>query len=176
MNTSRKDLQKNKMKRLVILGFGGYGRTVYDVAEQLGYSITVLDDSDKEHPLDSFSHYISDDIEFIPAFGNNEFRLGWLERIEKAGGKPANLVHPSAYISPRAHVSEGCVVLPGAIINTGTRIGKGCIINLGATVDHDVIIEDGVHLCIRCIIKGENRISRCEKIEAGEIIERATRK
>ena len=169
-------MQKNKMKRLVILGFGGYGRTVYDVAEQLGYSITILDDSDKEHPLDSFSHYISDDIEFIPAFGNNEFRLGWLERIEKAGGKPATLIHPSAYVSPRAYVSEGCVILPGAIINTGTRIGKGCIINLGATVDHDVIIEDGVHLCVRCIIKGENRISRCEKIEAGEIIERATRK
>ena len=164
------------MKRLVILGSGGYGRTVYDVAVQLGYSITVLDDSDREHPLDSFSLYIKKDVEFIPAFGNNEFRLGWLERIEKAGGKPAILIHPSAYVSPKAYVSEGCVVLPGAIINTGTRIGKGCIINLGATVDHDVIIEDGVHLCIRCIIKGENRISRCEKIEAGEIIERATRK
>lgn len=164
------------LRKLIILGSGGYGRTVYDVAEQLGYSITVLDDSDNEHPLDSFSLYIKNDVEFIPAFGNNEFRLSWLERIEKAGGKPATLVHPSAYISPRAHVSEGCVVLPGAILNTGTRIGKGCIINLGATVDHDVIIEDGVHLCIRRIIKGENRISRCEKIEAGEIIERATRK
>lgn len=164
------------LRKLIILGSGGYGRTVYDVAEQLGYSITVLDDSDNEHPLDSFSLYIKNDVEFIPAFGNNEFRLSWLERIEKAGSKPATLVHPSAYISPRAHVSEGCVVLPGAILNTGTRIGKGCIINLGATVDHDVIIEDGVHLCIRCIIKGENRISRCEKIEAGEIIERATRK
>ena len=169
-------MQKNKIKRLVILGAGGYGRTVYDVAEQMGYSITVLDDSDNEHPLDSFPHYLNGDTEFIPAFGNNEFRLGWLERIEKAGGKPATLIHPSAYISPRAHVSEGCVVLPGAIINTGTRIGKGCIINIGATVDHDVIIEDGAHLCVRCIIKGENRISRCEKIEAGEIIERATRK
>ena len=73
-------------------------------------------------------------------------------------------------------MSDGCVVLPGANISTGTRIGKGCIINLGATVDHDVIVEDGVHLCVRCIIKGDNRISRCEKIEAGEIIERATRK
>ena len=164
------------LRKLIILGSGGYGRTVYDVAEQLGYSITVLDDSDNEHPLDSFSLYIKNDVEFIPAFGNNEFRLSWLERIEKAGGKPATLVHPSAYISPRAHVSEGCVVLPGAIINARTRIGKGCIINLGATVDHDVLVEDGVHLCIRCIIKGENRISRCEKIEAGEIIERATRK
>ena len=54
-------MQKNKMKRLVILGSGGYGRTVYDVAEQLGCSITVLDDSDKGPPLDSFFHYISDD-------------------------------------------------------------------------------------------------------------------
>lgn len=176
MTISRKDLQKNKMKRLVILGSGGYGRTVYDVAEQLGYSITVLDDSDREYPLDSFPHYLNDETEFIPAFGNNKFRLEWLERIEEVGGKPATLIHPSAYVSPRVHVSEGCVILPGSIINTGTRIGKGCIINLGATVDHDVIIEDGVHLCVRCIIKGENRISRCEKIEAGEIIERATRK
>ena len=164
------------MKRLVILGSGGYGRTVYDVAEQLGYSVTVLDDSDREHPLVSFSHYISDYTEFIPAFGNNEFRLEWIKRIEEAGGKPATLIHSSAYVSPKAIVSEGCVVLPGAIINAGTRIGKGCIINIGATVDHDVIIEDGVHLCIRCIVKGENRISCCEKIEAGEIIERATRK
>lgn len=164
------------MKRLVILGSGGYGRTVYDVAEQLGYSITVLDDSDIEHPLDSFSLHISDDTEFILAFGNNEFRLDWLERIEEAGGKLATLIHPSVYVSPKAYVSKGCVILPGAIINTGTRIGKGCIINLGATVDHDVIVEDGVHICVRCIVKGENRISSCEKIEAGEIIERATRK
>lgn len=41
-------------KKLVILGSGGYGRTVYDIADQLSYSITVLDDTDKEHPLSSF--------------------------------------------------------------------------------------------------------------------------
>lgn len=162
-------------RKLIILGSGGYGRTVYDIAEQLGYSITVLDDSDEEYPLASFSRYIDDYTEFIPAFGNNEFRLQWINRIEEAGGKLANLIHPSAYVSPKAQVSTGCVILPGAIVNTGSKVGKGCIINLGATVDHDVVIEDGVHLCLRCIVKGENRISRCEKIEAGEIIERATR-
>ena len=162
-------------KKLVILGAGGYGRTVYDLAKQLGYTITVLDDSDQEHPLASFSRYIDDDTEFIPAFGNNEFRLQWINRIEEAGGKLATLIHPSAYVSPKAQVSAGCVILPGAIVNTGSKVDKGCIINLGATVDHDVVIEEGAHLCVRCIVKGANRISRCEKIEAGEIIERATR-
>lgn len=162
-------------KKLIILGSGGYGRTVYDIAEQLDYSITVLDDADEEHPLTSFSLYIDDDAEFIPAFGNNEFRLQWMERIEEAGGKLATLIHPTAYVSPKAQISDGCVILPGAIVNTGSRVGKGCIINLGATIDHDVIVEDGVHLCVRCIVKGENRILRCEKIEAGKIVERATR-
>ena len=162
-------------KKLIILGSGGYGRTVYDIAEQLDYSITVLDDADEEHPLTSFSLYIDDDAEFIPAFGNNEFRLQWMERIEEAGGKLATLIHPTAYVSPKAQISDGCVILPGAIVNTGSRVGKGCIINLGATIDHDVIVEDGVHLCVRCIVKGENRILRCEKIEAGEIVERAAK-
>lgn len=162
-------------KKLIILGSGGYGRTVYDIAEQLGYSITVLDDSNQEYPLASFSRYIDDDTEFIPAFGNNEFRLQWIHRIEEAGGKLATLIHPTAYVSPKAEVSIGCVILPAAIVNTGCKVGKGCIINLGAAVDHDVVIEDGVHLCVRCIVKGENRISHFEKIEAGEIIERATR-
>lgn len=161
-------------KKLIILGSGGYGRTVYDIAEQLGYSISVLDDADEEHPLASFIQYIDDTTEFIPAFGNNAFRLQWMKKIEEAGGKLATLIHSTAYVSPKAQIFDGCVILPGAIINTGSRVGKGCIVNLGATVDHDVIIEEGAHLCVRCIVKGENRISRCEKIEAGEIIERAT--
>lgn len=162
-------------KKLIILGSGGYGRTVHDIAEQLGYSIVVLDDADEEHPLASFECYIDDDTEFIPAFGNNEFRLKWINRIEEVGGKLATLIHPSAYVSPKAKVSSGCVILPVAIVNTGSKVDKGCIINLGATVDHDVVIKEGAHLCVRCIVKGENHISRCEKIEAGEIIERATR-
>ena len=85
-----------------MLGSDGYGRTVYDIAEQLGYLITVLDDADEEHPLASFSQYIKSDTEFIPAFGNNEFRLQWIKRIEEAQGKLATLIYPTAYVSPKA--------------------------------------------------------------------------
>lgn len=58
------------MKTLIILGSGGYGHTVADVAEQLGYNILFLDDSLVSnlsifehfcHPI--FAHFISNQLE-----------------------------------------------------------------------------------------------------------------
>ena len=160
------------MSKLVILGAGGYGHTVKDIAEQLGYEIiAVLDDSLSASLLSSFGKYIGDDVEFIVAFGNNEFRLQWCERILQSGGRLATLIHPTAYVSPQAQIESGTVVLPKAVINQGTKVGKGCIINLGAIVDHGCIIEEGVHICLGAIVKGKNRIKTLTKIEAGEVVE-----
>ena len=160
------------MKRLVILGSGGYGRTVADVAHQLGYTTIILDDADPVHPLSSFTSYIDEHTSFIPAFGNNAFRLEWINMIEESGGRLATLIHSTAYVSPTAIINPGTVILPHAIINTDVVVGKGCIINLGAIVDHGCIIEEGVHICLGAIVKGENRIEKCSKIEAGEVVER----
>ena len=160
------------MKQLVILGSGGYGHTVADIAEQLGYNILFLDDSLPGHELSSFSSYIDDQTEFILAFGNNEFRLSWCDRITQAGGKLATLIHPTAYVSPKATINPGTVILPHAIVNTDTLIERGCILNLGAIVDHGCILEEGVHIAPGAIVKGENRIERLSKIEAGEVVER----
>lgn len=155
---------------LVILGAGGYGRTVRDVAEQIGYKTIVLDDA-SEFPLSSYENYVNDETEFIPAFGNNNFRMEWISKIQKSGGKLAVLIHPTAYISPKAIIGPGTVILPKSVINTDVTVNKGCIINIGAIVDHGCIIEEGVHICCGAIVKGENKIQSRTKIEAGQIIE-----
>lgn len=157
--------------RLIILGSGGYGRTVADVAEQLGYTIQFLDDSIPGHELSSFTQFISDDTVFIPAFGNNAFRLSWIGKLQSAGAKLATLIHPTAYVSPRASIAPGVVILPGAIINTNTTLQRGVIVNIGAIIDHDVVLEEGVHLAPGAIVKGENRVARCTKVEGGEVIQ-----
>lgn len=151
------------MERLVILGAGGYGRTIADVANQLGYSIIVLDDADLAHPLSTFQSYINTSTSFIPAFGNNEFRMEWINRIEESGGQLATLVHATAYVSPTAVINSGTVILPHATINTDVVVKKGCIINLGAIVDHGCKLEEGVHLAPGAIVKGENRIEKYSK-------------
>ncbi len=161
--------------KLIILGAGGYGRTVADVASQIGrYSeIYFLDDNNPEAigKCADYEKYIDSDTEIYPAFGKNEGRLAWIERLEKAGANIPVIIHESAYISPTVTLGKGTVVLPRAVINTNTKIEKGCIINCGAIIDHDCVIENGCHICLGAIVKAENRIPRCMKLEAATVIE-----
>ncbi len=163
--------------KLIIIGAGGYGRTVADIARQSGrYSdILFLDDnSTAEDIIGKCSEYINfivPDTEIYPAFGNNEGRLQWIKKIEAAGGTVPTIIHETAYVSAEATVEYGTVVLPKAIINTGVTVKQGCIINCGAIIDHGCVIEEGAHICLGAIIKAENRIPKCIKVEAGTVIE-----
>ena len=166
--------------KLIILGAGGYGRTVADIARQSGRyaEVCFLDDNATDELVigkcADYINHINSDIELYPAFGSNEGRLQWIERLEAAGAAIPTLIHNTAYVSPEATVERGTVVLPKAIINTDTTINKGCIINCGAIIDHGCVIEDGVHICLGAIVKAENRMSRCMKVEAGAVIENRT--
>ena len=166
------------MKKLMILGAGGYGKTIADVARQLGcyQKIAFLDDS-KAGTLgvlgtcEDFLQFADESTEMYPAFGNNAVRMAWMERFEEAGIRVPTIVHPSAYVSPLATLYAGVAVLPMAVVNTGVTVKNGCIINIGALVDHDSVIEAGCHLAPGAIVKAENRIPAGSKIDSGEVIE-----
>ena len=165
------------MKKLLILGAGGYGKTIADVAMQLGCyeTIAFLDDgSTGTHILgkcEDFLRFAGEFDELYPAFGNNAFRMKWLETLLAAGIAVPTLVHPRAYVSPRAKLGIGTMVLPMAVVNTGVTVDDGCIINIGALIDHDSVIEAGTHLAPGAIVKAENRIKAGSKIDSGEVIE-----
>ena len=165
------------MKKLLLLGAGGYGMTVADLAAQLGRyeSIAFLDDgTDRPDVLGKCADYrrfVDGDTDVYPAFGNNEIRMKWLDMLLQADISVPALVHPRAYVSPTAKIGVGTVVLPMAVVNTGVTVKRGCIVNIGALIDHDSVIEDGVHLAPGAIIKAENRIHSGWKIEAGQVVE-----
>ena len=165
------------MKKLLILGAGGYGKTVADVAAQLGIydRIAFLDDGrEGENILGKcreFARFSGEFDEIYPAFGNNEFRLHWLRDLQEKGIAVPTLIHPRAYVSPTAKLGVGAVVLPMAAVNTGVTVGDGCIINIGALIDHDCVMEPGSHLAPGAIVKAENRLPACAKIDSGEVIE-----
>lgn len=100
--------------RLIILGMGGYGRTIADVAEQTGmYEEIIFLDDQADQAMDtcaSYWKYADRDVQMYPAFGNNKLRTEWVEKLKKEGISVPMIVHPFAYVSPKAKLSEGCVV------------------------------------------------------------------
>lgn len=162
--------------RLIILGAGGHGKVVADLARQTGQyeKIFFLDDNSQDaEVLGKCSQYLefqSADTEMYPAFGNNTVRIQWENKLLEAGIRLAKIIHPLAYVSPLAEVASGCVVMPYAVVNTGTKIRKACIINIGAMVDHDCILEEGCHLAPGAIVKGENHLSEGTKIDYGKVV------
>ncbi len=164
------------MQNLLILGCGGYGETVKELAACTNAfdNIAFLDDNspDALAKCDDYLNFTSEFSFAYPAFGNNEMRLKWLEKLEKANFNIPILIHPKAWVSQNAQIGTGCVVLANACINSRTQINKGCIINLGAIIDHHCTIKTAVHIGMGAIIKAGNIINSFKTIEAGEVLER----
>lgn len=162
--------------RLIILGAGGHGRVVADIGRQTGRyaNVQFLDDhaagADVIGKCGDFLQFRDKETEMYPAFGNNEARIAWENKIREAGIALAKIIHPLAYVSPWSEVADGCVIMPYAVVNTGTKIKKACILNIGSMVDHDCILEEGCHLAPGAIVKGENHLPKGTKVDSGEVI------
>jgi sugar O-acyltransferase (sialic acid O-acetyltransferase NeuD family) len=141
---------------LLIIGAGGHGKVVADVAMKMDIwnSIAFLDDDDSLETVmglkvidksSRVNRYIEKYNIFV-AIGNNEIRQGLQLQLESLGCEVPTLVHPNAVIGEKVELGQGTVIMAGVVINSYTKVGIGCIINTGATVDHDNVIEDYVHI------------------------------
>lgn len=164
---------KNINKGLLIIGAGGHGKVVKEVAEAVGYDKIVFLDDNSEEAVGK----IADSKQFVQEYqaafvgiGNNKFRNELLQRLEQEGYEIPVLLHPTAYISKTAVIGKGTVVEPKAIVNANSKVGSGCIISVGAIVDHDVVLEDCVHVNAGAICKAGSFVAKETKLEAGQVV------
>ena len=164
------------MDKLLILGAGGFGREVYELALEDGRfgTIAFLDDASVDPRVvgrcADYQALAGEYTHALAAFGNNPLRLEWGEKLEQAGYILPVLRHATAYVSPSAVLGPGTVVLPHANVMAGVRAGRCCIINTGSVADHDSRLEDGCHLCLNGVAKAGATLAPCTKLDAGEIL------
>jgi len=163
-------------KRLIIIGAGGQGRVIADIAVKNGYSeIAYIDDHATGVCMGFPVIGMTGDIEklndgktdFIIGIGNNAVRKTF---AEKYAVNWATLIHPSAQIAAGVTLGEGTVVMAGAIVNPCACVGVHCIINTGAIVEHDNIIEDYAHISPRAALGGTVRIGIATHVGIGATI------
>lgn len=146
--------------RLVIVGAGGHGKVIADIALKNGYeNICFIDDNATGDcmgfPIIGTSSEIEtlDDgkTDFIIGIGNNFVRK---TIAEKYNVNWVTLVHPSAQIAVNVSVGKGTVIMAGAVVNVCATIGKHCIVNTGAIVEHDNVLKDFVHISPNAALGG----------------------
>lgn len=158
---------------LLIIGAGGHGRVVKEVAEAMNrYNrIDFLDDNSELAigKCDEYMSYRDTYTYAFVAFGSNELRSKWNEKLREAGFEIPTLIHPTAYVSPTVDIELGVVVLPKAAINSNAVIKQGSIIGMGSLIDHDVDIDEFSHINTGAIVKANSQVESYSKIEAGVV-------
>ena len=168
-----KQKKKKMFNRLVIIGAGGHGKVIVDMAIKKGYTDIVFVDDNVDgtcigYPIIAKSEKIEDfndgKTDFAIAIGDNQVRK---KIAEKYNVKWVSLIHPSAQVGINVKIGEGTVIMAGAIVNSCTSIGKHCIINSCAVVEHDNVIEDYVHISPNVALGGMVRVGECTHIGIG---------
>lgn len=170
------------MTDLIIIGAGGHGKVVADVASAMNMwkNISFLDEKYPDlREVSGFKVVGSDsmlkemnkdDVSIIVAIGDNKKRLEYIEKLQDDGYQLPVIKHPSAVISDSVKIGSGTVVFPNVVINVDSTIGTGCILNTAATIDHDCVVGDGVHISPGANLGGSVRLGRNTWIGIGSAI------
>lgn len=165
------------MNKLIIIGAGGHGKVVADIAKLTGYSeILFLDDFNTsgfcgDYPVVGKCDSVETmDGDFFVAIGNAEVRKRVFEKIISNNKNLVTLIHPNAIIGENVTIGKGSLIVAGAVINPSTVIGEGCIVNTCASIDHDNIIGDFVHVAVGAHVCGTVKIGDNTWIGAGATI------
>lgn len=139
---------------LLVIGSGGHASEVIESARLSDRyePVAVLDDNEELWGTEFYGLTIVGGISeellsdqaaevAIMAIGSNRVRSEIATRFEGLVGW-ATLIHPTAYISPAASISEGAVIGVNAVIQPGCRVGRHTIVNTAAIVGHDTLADD----------------------------------
>ena len=167
------------MKDLIIIGAGGHGRVIADIAQKLGVynTIAFLDDGEVKESMGlpiigkttDIEKYVKTADVFV-AIGNSQVRGDFIERLLSLGTNIPTLIHPSAVIGACVDIGVGTAVMAGAVINPCSKLGKGVILNTCSSIDHDCIIGDYCHIAVGVHVAGTVNLGEKVWLGAGATI------
>lgn len=138
-------------EKLLLVGAGGFGRVVSELARQ-SYDCAFVDDGVEMgtvicdipvvgHTAD-LQRLFTEYKNLVIVIGNNAVRERIYDTAKNIGYSFPNMISASAYISPYAKLGWGCVILNNAVVQNGSSVGNGVLLNPGVEIHHDSFVDD----------------------------------
>jgi acetyltransferase EpsM len=147
----------NSPKKLIILGARTYAQDIADIVgdcpefKLVGFAEN-MDRQVCRTTLEGLPIYWVDDLasmakdHWAVCALFTTHRSLFTDMVERLAMPFATVIHPTARVSARASLGDGCIVNTGAMIAAHTKIGRHVIVNRGAMVGHHASIGDHVSL------------------------------
>lgn len=161
-------------EQLTLIGAGGHGKVVADVAESCGFrDIAFVDQAWPQRKHNGRWPIVGDGSnpltgKTFSSIGDNQARENSL-MMRHIEDSPI-LIHPSCTISPSAKLGQGTLCVAGTIINADSLIGQGVILNTTSSVDHDCVIGNFVHISPGARLAGGVTVGERSWIGIGAVI------
>jgi len=145
------------LKKLVIIGAGGFAREVAWLVEEINnknkqWDLAGFIDEDKKNHgklingipvLGDFNFFkggFKDPIYAVCAVGDPVSKMALVKKAEECGFTFVNLIHPSVTLSKHVKLGTGNIICAGSILTINIDIGNHVCISPGCGIGHDVEI------------------------------------
>jgi sugar O-acyltransferase (sialic acid O-acetyltransferase NeuD family) len=174
------------MKKLFIIGSGGFSKQVVEIVEKLNIQsqeydlIGLIDDNPSFIGKEVLGYKVVGSTDYLKSFARKHEVCGIIaiadgvvrKRIAKRlnSVKWINLIHPNTSISEYIKMGEGNVVCAGVTINPDCELGNHCHVNIGTTIGHDVSFNDYITVMPGSRISGNVTLKAGSTIGSGTTI------
>lgn len=149
------------MKKIVLIGAGGFGREVASIIEVLNsikprYDfLGFLDDSSQYREGDLINGYPwlgdhnwildhKEDVVCTCTIGNPKVKRRIQEELTEKGVEFETIIAYGGfgYIGSHTEIGPGCVLYGGVMVAVNAKIGVGVVLNQMVNIGHDVVVGD----------------------------------
>ena len=150
--------------KLLIVGAGGYGLLVREMAEAQGYKVDFLDDNSplavgKVENLEKIEGEYDGSIVSI---GNPEIKQKILRRMKNL----VTLIHPTACVSVSAVIGTGCVIEANTVVNSNAVVNDGSFICAGAVVNHNAVVGKFCQIDCNAVVAVGAKVPESTKVQS----------
>ncbi|NBB79072.1 MAG: hypothetical protein GVY36_06440 [Verrucomicrobia bacterium] len=170
------------MKRVIIVGAGGFGREVFCWAKDhpdYGSAWVIagfLDDNPRA--LEGFNyevpvlgpindHQPTANELFLCGIGAPAVKRAACQPLIDRGGVFLTLVHPSVIMGQNIQLGQGVVLCPGVVLTCNIRVGDLALINCLSSAGHDALIGNWATISAHCDMTGQTELGEMAIMGSG---------